>query len=93
MIYDLGDEQYRLTRPISIVIEEYEDNFAARFPPVQAYGEGQTEADAIAELKNAILDLYDESMSFETSQLGGHLSEWKQTFNILIEKTDEVAQL
>ncbi len=36
MIYDLGDEQYRLTRPISIVIEEYkaEDNFATRFPPV-----------------------------------------------------------
>ena len=88
MIYDLGDEQYRLMRPISIVIEEYkaEDNFAARFPPVQAYGEGQTEADAVADLKNAILDLYDELMAFETSQLGGHLYEWKQTLNILVEK-------
>lgn len=70
-IRDLGDENYELVEPLSILVEEYPDDvFIARFPEVEVFGEGITDAEAILDLKNSILDLYDELTETDPNTLG-----------------------
>ena len=61
-IRDLGDENYALVEPLIVTIEEYtrEDTVIASFPEIEVFGEGVTEAEALMNLKLAILDLYEE---------------------------------
>ena len=85
-IRDLGEEGYTLREPVQIVIEEYRDeSVIARFPEVEAFGQSYSESEAIANLKIAILDLYDELVELEN--LGKEPQMWRRVLNRLISKS------
>jgi hypothetical protein len=77
-IRDLGDENYVLVEPILILVEEYpnSDMVIARFPEVEAFGEGITDTEAILNLKKSILDLYDELIETNLDTLGNMPKMW-----------------
>ena len=71
-IYDLGSADYDLVLPLSIVVEEYGpgEGALARCPELEIFGDGVTAADAIGEVKSAMLDLYDELVATDPTTLG-----------------------
>ena len=84
-IRDLGEEAYILQEPIQIVVEEYRDeSVVARFPEVEAFGEGHSEPEALANLKLAILDLYDELAEAKAPTLGREPRAWWRVLGRLI---------
>jgi len=77
-IRDLGDENYALVEPLIISIEEYtgEDTVIVSFPEIEVFGEGVTEAEALMNLKMAILDLYEELTDTPQEELGDLPKAW-----------------
>ena len=77
-IRDLGDESYSLLEPLIISVEEYtnEDTVIAGFPEIEVFGEGVTEAEALMNLKLAILDLYEELTDTPLDELGDLPKVW-----------------
>ena len=77
-IRDLGDESYSLIEPLIISVEEYtgEDTVIASFPEIEVFGEGVTEAEALMNLKLAILDLYEELTDTPLDELGDLPKVW-----------------
>jgi len=71
-LFDLGEAEYNLSTPLLITIEEYfdEEVVIAHFPELEVFGEGKTEPEAISNLKNEILDLYDDLMGADPDELG-----------------------
>ena len=87
-IRDLGEEGYMLLEPVQITIEEYRDeSVIARFPEVEVFGEGYSESEAIANLKIAILDLYDELGEVGLENLGKEPHMWWRVLNRLVSKS------
>jgi hypothetical protein len=85
---DIGNADYRLAAPIFITIEEYpgEDAVIASFPEVEVFGEGITEAEAIQNLKCAMLDLYDELDETLPEELGELPKAWLRVLRQIIQK-------
>lgn len=85
-IRDLGDENYNLAEPILITIEEYldEDVVIASWPEIEAFAEGATETEAIGNLKLEILDLYEELIGSDPSELGAKPTAWLRILSQLI---------
>jgi len=77
-IRELGDENYALVDPLIVSIEEYtgEDTVIASFPEIEVFGEGVTEAEALMNLKMAILDLYEELTDTPQDELGDLPKTW-----------------
>jgi hypothetical protein len=77
-IRDLGDDGYSLIEPLIISVEEYtsEDTVIASFPEIEVFGEGVTEAEALMNLKLAILDLYEELTDTPLDELGDLPKVW-----------------
>ncbi|HFE67510.1 MAG TPA: hypothetical protein ENJ93_09640 [Chloroflexi bacterium] len=87
-IFDLGEEEYDLVTPLSILIEEYgENDVIARFPELEISGIGGTDAEAIQNLKHAILDFYDELTETDPDTLGKLPQMWLRILTKLIHKT------
>lgn len=89
-VRDLGDENYILNEPIIVSIEEYlgEDIVIASFPEIEVFGEGATEAEALTNLKWAILDLYEELMESAPDQLGNLPKAWLTILRKIIKQDD-----
>jgi hypothetical protein len=85
-IRDLGIEQLRLNQPILITIEEYtaEDSVIARYPEVEAFGEGQTEPEAILQLKADIVRLYYDLTGSSPETLGVLPQSWLRVLRQVI---------
>jgi len=85
---DLGDDDYKLAEPVFITIEEYpgEDTVIASFPEVEVFGEGATEAEAILNLKWAILDLHQELIEISPEELGDLPKTWLSVLQQIIQK-------
>jgi len=85
-IRDLGDESYTLVEPVLILVEEYldGDTVIARFPEIGAFGEGATDTEAILNLKNSMLDLYDELTECDPDRLGQLPKMWLRVLEKLI---------
>lgn len=85
---DLGDAHYKLADPVFVTIEEYpgEDTVIASFPEVEAFGEGVTEAEAIQNLKYAILDLYEELIETLPEELGDLPQAWLRVLQQIVQK-------
>lgn len=85
-IRDLGDERLKLTEPILITIEEFpgEEEIIASFPEVEVFGEGTTEAEAILNLKWAILDLYQDLLDTAPEELGSLPRSWLKILQQII---------
>ena len=89
-VRDLGDENYILNEPLIVSIEEYlgEDIVIASFPEIEVFGEGATEAEALMNLKWAILDLYEELMESASDQLGNLPKAWLTILRKIIKQND-----
>jgi len=89
-IRDLGDENYALVEPLIVSIEEYtgEDTVIASFPEIEVFGEGVTEAEALMNLKMAILDLYEELTDTPQDELGDLPKAWLSVLQKIIKQTD-----
>jgi len=89
-IRDLGDENYILTEPVIVSIEEYqnEDTVIASFPEIEVFGEGVTEAEALTNLKLAILDLYEELINTSSDELGDLPKVWLSVLQKIIKQTE-----
>ena len=58
LLNDLSNEKLSLINPVSVVLEETDEECLARWPEVNAFGIGTTLSEAIHNLKENISDLY-----------------------------------
>lgn len=64
--------------PLTIVIEEYPDEVIARCVETESYGSGNTELEAIDELRHQLVDLYLELRDTPDTELVAPASTWKR---------------
>jgi len=82
-IYELGNSEYELTMPLQIVLEEDQEETVARIPELNLYASADTDSEAINELKQEVIKLYED---LETSDrtLGPLPESWLETLRKLI---------
>lgn len=79
-------EGYVLMFPIKVTLEIYPDETLAIIPTLELYEEGSTEIEAVANLKLALIDLFEELNPIPDENLGEELRNRKKTINGLISK-------
>lgn len=84
-IYELGDSQYELTTPMQIVLEEDQEETVARIPELNLYASADTDSEAINELKQEVLKLYEDLVTSDRV-LGPLPKSWLETLRKLIVK-------
>jgi hypothetical protein len=84
-IHELGDSRFELTTPLQIVLEEDEEETVARIPELNLYASGDTDNEAINELKQEVIKLYEELESSD-KKLGPLPKSWLLTLRKLIVK-------
>jgi hypothetical protein len=89
-VRDLGDDNYSLNEPLVVSIEEYpgEDTVIASFPEIEIFGEGVTEAEALMNLKWAILDLHEELMESAPDELGDLPKAWLSILRKIVKQNN-----
>lgn len=84
-LYDLNSDEVSLSVvPLTIVIEEYPDEVIARFVETESYGSGDTEFEAIDDLREQLVDLYLELRDTPDTALTAPASTWKRLLGKLI---------
>ncbi len=83
-LVDLGHEALRLSHPLIVQIEEYESEFIASWPEVEAWGSGDNEASAINALKDALVALHDDLADLADEELGKLPLRWKRAINAVV---------
>jgi hypothetical protein len=86
MVCDLGHEDYALKCPISVVVEEYDEETVARFPEVEAFASAATEGEALSLLKQEIVELYEDLLATDEDELGKLPRQWRRVLSHLIQK-------
>ncbi len=81
---NLASDRFQLARPIQIITEDYDGSVTARFWEVEAFGEGDTETEAVAALKRAIVALFEDLRDAPDEVLGVLPREWRRLLNELI---------
>ena len=84
-IYELGNSQYELTVPLQIVLEEDQEETVARIPELNLYASADTDSEAINELKQEVLKLYEDLVTSDRV-LGPLPKSWLETLRKLIVK-------
>ena len=82
-IHSLHDSRLRLNVSLPITLEDDGYQFIAYAPDLDIYGCGETEYEAIEDLRQSIVDLY---FDLKAEKLGGDL---KKIFNYLQSVTQE----
>jgi len=85
-IYDLGSEEYMLREPLYVIYEYLQGEVLAVVPELELYGEGLVETEALIDLKNEIIDLFEDLDSTPDNELGDIPKVWKRILNRIIEK-------
>lgn len=70
LLSNLSDVRVTVVNPISVIVEEYDEECLARWPEVNAYGMGSTLSEAIHHLKDDIVELYYDLASRDEGILG-----------------------
>ncbi|MBM3241968.1 hypothetical protein FJZ31_37330 [Candidatus Poribacteria bacterium] len=68
-LFNLRSTEYALTQPISVLLEEDQEQYVATFFDTGDFGVGETEQEAIDDLCSNIIAEY-ESLRTETAKLG-----------------------
>ncbi len=84
-IYELGNNEYDLTMPLQIVLDEGQEETVARIPELNLYASADTDSEAINELKQEVINLY-EDLESSDRKLGPLPQSWLQTLRKLIVK-------
>jgi hypothetical protein len=87
LLTDLGEAGYRLREALPVVLREDDAGWVtARVLDFGVVGEGVTVDAALAQLRQAILDLYDELAGCDPAMLGDLPREWWRELERLIER-------
>jgi hypothetical protein len=82
-ILDINDD-YEVVHPLRIIIEETVDEVVARFPEVELFAIGDTESEAIDNLKASIIELYSDLKDTPVEKLGRLPRSWLRILNKVI---------
>lgn len=86
LINDLNSDKYELRDPINIILEIYDDEVLASFPDLELFGDGRNIFEAIADLKEQILDLHIDYQGTPNKMLGTDPLRWKKLLTRMIKK-------
>ncbi len=78
MIISLPDDGYKLTKPLPVTIEFYDNEVLASLQEYELCSEAKTSFEAVHDLKLQILDLYDELSETPDEELGDEMLAWKK---------------
>ena len=84
VLRDLGSVRYRLSSPVEVITEEYDDGVTARFAEIESVGHGTTEPEALVMLKQDIVALYEELRDSPDAELGRLPQAWRCILGKLI---------
>jgi len=85
---DLNSSKYSLKENIEISIEEYPDETIAQWDEVEVFGHGVKQPEAVLDLKNEIIDLYEDLSSTKKKELGKLPEMWLRILKKIIKKND-----
>lgn len=85
-IESFAPEPYEVLRPFTAVITPLEEGFEAGFFDANIYASGDTEEEALTNLKSILLDMYDRLAQLDESQLGPGPAKQKQMLTLHIRK-------
>jgi hypothetical protein len=83
-IVSLGVDHLSLRHPIVVMLENYGDEVIASWPEVEAWGAGDTEAEAINALKDNLVRLCDDLLSVPASKLGKLPRLWAMALRAIV---------
>jgi hypothetical protein len=89
-IVDLNSPEFVPKHPIPVVVEEYSDEVVATFPEVEAHGWGTTPAEALNDLKEQIVLLYQELTTADPEELGKLPTAWARVLQHYVAKGEEI---
>jgi hypothetical protein len=84
----LAPEPYRLIRPISVLVEGNGEDFTASFLQANISGSGETEADALESLRDAIVSTYEALSDVPDDDLGPLPIRQKNTLMATVRRVD-----
>lgn len=87
-IYDLPSDMYNLKFPIDVILKTVDDEILALIPELELRGEGVIEAEALTDLKNELIDLFEYLNTIQDKNLGKSPRRWKKIINSFVEKQD-----
>lgn len=87
-IETLAPESYEILRPFTVVVTECEGGFEANLFDAGVFSSGETEEEAIANLKDTLIDTFDRLNELADTQLGPGPLRQKQVLNKYIRKAD-----
>lgn len=85
---DLNSRKYFLKENLEILIEEYPDEIITQWPEVEIFGHGATQPEAMLDLKNEIIDLYEDLLKTKKRELGRLPKMWLRILNRIIKKNE-----
>jgi hypothetical protein len=89
LIHDVGDERLELLKPLSVIIDESDEETLARCPELNSYGIGNTIFDSIVDLKKNIIDLFYDMSKREKKELGEFALHTLRTLSVYFKENDE----
>lgn len=85
-IQSLAPEPHRLLQPLTVVVTEADDGYEAAFFDAGIFASGDTEEDAVCNLKETMTDTFDRLSELKESQLGPGPTRQKQVLELYIQK-------
>lgn len=85
-IYGLNSHKYNLKCPIDVVLTIFHDEVLASIPDLEIYGEGVNEIEAVNDLEDELIDLFEYLNSIPIKNLGKIPKKWLKIINFFIEK-------
>lgn len=82
----LNDKRVLVRNPVSVIVEETDEECLARWPEVNAYGLGATLSESILDLKRNIVDLYLDLTGRDPDTLGGLALETLSTLQSYLDR-------
>ncbi len=84
---DLGRHDYVLKVPLECVLEGYPEEVIATLPSCDLYAIGETDSQAMANLKTEIVDMYERLEEIGVEKLGPYPLRWLLTLRASLIRT------
>jgi|GEM_PF-2817286 len=85
-IQSLAPEPYKLLQPLTVVVTEADDGYEAAFFDAGIFASGDTEEDAVSNLKETMVDTFHRLSELKETQLGPGPTRQKQVLEFYIRK-------
>ena len=85
-IQSLAPEPYKVLQPLTVVVTEADEGYEAAFFDASIFASGDTEEDAVSNLKGTMIDTYERLSELKESQLGPGPTRQKQVLDSYIRK-------